>query len=237
MTTACLLEVRSIFESIGGEVEADGRSFWSKYRGKESFFLTTSHIYGLVLVISRGVKSKLPTCRSQFFDNDFLKVVDEVLNLLHSKFCPRDQVEISINLSRGVLKGAVSGNINRLKVHIRLVAHEHFGFSIISEQAGSGRDRQGMRRFSARDSVNHAKKLVHLLFNFRLIVFGTLTGIVLLAMNLEKSQVKVCSELPVVKKLLVFFKFFFKDATVNVLVVLIFACFDDLLKLSKSLSV
>ena len=52
-------------------------------------------------------------------------------------------------------------------------------------------------------------------------------------MNLEKTLVKVYSELLDLKELLVFFKFFVKDTTVSVLDVLILACVDDCLKLSE----
>ena len=56
-------------------------------------------------------------------------------------------------------------------------------------------------------------------------------------MNLEKTLVKVYSELLDLKELLVFFKFFVKDTTVSVLDVLILACVDDCLKLSEGLRV
>ena len=64
-----------------------------------------------------------------------MELFEEVLNLLHSEFSERDQVQISINLSRGVILGAESRNVNCLKVHVRLVAHEDLGF-VASEQAG-----------------------------------------------------------------------------------------------------
>ena len=76
------------------------------------------------------------TKRSQFCDSDFLETVEEVFNLLYSKFGPRDQVKISFHLRRGVMLGAVSRNINGLEVHVRLVAYKDSGFSVISEQAG-----------------------------------------------------------------------------------------------------
>ena len=94
-----------------------------------------------------------------------------------------------------------------------------------------------MRKFSASDLVNHVNNSVHSLINCRLIVVRALTGVVLLAMNLAKTQVKVRTEPPFLEKVLVFFKFFVKDATVKELVVLIFACVDDCLKLSESLYV
>ena len=94
-----------------------------------------------------------------------------------------------------------------------------------------------MRRFSACDLVNQANNFKHLLVNCRPIIFVASVCIVLLAMNLVGTQVKVCSEFPFLKEPLVFFRFFVKDATVKVLVVLILPCVDDCLKLSEGLSV
>ena len=85
--------------------------------------------------------------------------------------------------------------------------------------------------------MNHVNNFRHLLVNRRLIVVGALTGIVLLAMNLEKTIVKVRSELSVLEEILVYIKFFVKDATVLEQVVLLLACVNDCLKLSGVLSV
>ena len=94
-----------------------------------------------------------------------------------------------------------------------------------------------MRRFSARDLTYHGSSFTHLLFNCRLIIAVASVSVVLLAMNLVKTQVKVFSELSVLEELLVFFKFFVKDATVKALIVLQLACVDDFLELTEGLSV
>ena len=56
-------------------------------------------------------------------------------------------------------------------------------------------------------------------------------------MNLEKTRVKVCSELSVMEEILVYFKFFVKDATIIEQDVLLLACVDDRRKLWEGLSV
>ena len=56
-------------------------------------------------------------------------------------------------------------------------------------------------------------------------------------MNLEKTIVKVRSELPAQEEILVYIKFFVKDATVLEKGVLLLACVDDCRKLSEVLSV
>ena len=58
----------------------------------------------------------------------------------------------------------------------------------------------------------------------------------LLTINLEGTQVEVCSELAILEEHLILFKFFRKDASINALVVHVLACDDDCLKLGEALS-